>query len=138
MSDNSLSKFVFDKMGVPTYRKYLSLGSFRHKLISGNMANVATPGYKAEDIDFQKEFLRVTAQTNHVAGALTDKNHIPLGQHETKAPEVKRTRIEDGDMNSVDIDKEASTLAQNELLYTIGARLLQKKFESLKTAITSK
>ena len=52
MSDTGLSKMIFDKIGVPNFRKYLSLGSFRHKLISGNMANLSTPGYKSEDIDF--------------------------------------------------------------------------------------
>lgn len=129
---------IFDKIGVPNFRKYLSLGSFRHKLISGNMANLSTPGYKAEDIDFQNEFARLTKRTTHVAGALTDANHIPLGQHEQKAPHIDETRIQDGDVNSVDIDREASNLAQNELLYTIGAQLLQKKFQSLKNAITSK
>jgi len=138
MSENGVSKFVFEKMGVPTFRKYLSLGSFRHKLIGGNIANISTPGYKAEDIDFQKEFARVTTQTNHVAGMLTDQNHIPLGAHETKSPNIAKTRIENNDLNSVDIDKEASNLAQNELLFTIGAKLLEKKFQALKTAITSK
>ncbi|PWB67869.1 flagellar basal body rod protein FlgB [candidate division GN15 bacterium] len=138
MSDTGLSKMIFDKIGVPNFRKYLSLGSFRHKLISGNMANLSTPGYKAEDINFQDEFARLTKQTNHVAGALTNPNHIPLGQHENKPPHVEKAKIEDGDVNSVDIDQEASNLAQNELLYTIGAQLLQKKFQTLKTAITSK
>jgi flagellar basal-body rod protein FlgB len=138
MSDTGLSKMIFDKIGVPNFRKYLSLGSFRHKMISGNMANLSTPGYKSEDIDFQGEFARLTKQTNHIAGTLTDANHIPLGQHEQKAPHIDQAKIEDGDVNSVDIDKEASNLAQNELLYTIGAQLLQKKFQSLKNAITSK
>jgi len=102
------------------------------------MANSSTPGYKAQDIDFQEEYSKLTAQTNHVAGTITDKNHIPLGQHPSKQPDVKKAKIEDGDLNSIDIEREASNLAQNELLYTIGARLLQKKFEGLKTAITSK
>ena len=138
MSDTGLSKIIFDKIGVPTFRKYLSLGSFRQKLISGNMANISTPGYKAEDIKFQDEFARLTKQTNRVAGTLTNPNHIPLGQHEQKAPHIDKAKIVDGEVNSVDIDREASNLAQNELLYTIGAQLLQKKFQALKTAITSK
>lgn len=138
MSDTGLSKIIFDKIGVPNFRKYLSLGSFRHKLISGNMANISTPGYKAEDIEFQDEFARMTKQTNHLAGAVTNPNHIPLGQHELKAPHIDKAKVVDGDVNSVDIDREAANLAQNELLYTISAQLLQKKFQGLKTAITSK
>lgn len=137
-TDNSISKFLFDKMAVPSFRKYLNLGSFRHKLIAGNMANVATPGYKAEDIDFQKEFDRLTTQTGHVVGMLTDENHIPVGAHEAKAPKVNETKIKNGDVNSVDIDQEVADLAQNELLFTIGAELLKRKFDGMRNAITSR
>ncbi len=136
--DNGLTKFIFNKMGVPNYQKYLTLGSYRHKLISGNISNVSTPEYKAEDIDFQGEYSRLTAQSNHIAGAITNPNHIPLGNHENRQPDVKKQSITDGDINSVNIEEQASNMAQNELLYTIGAKLLKQKFDGLKTAITSK
>lgn len=136
--DNGLTKFIFNKMGVPNYQKYLTLGSYRHKLISGNISNVSTPEYKAEDIDFQDEYSRLTAQSNHIAGAITNPNHIPLGNHENRQPDVKKQSITDGDINSVNIEEQASNMAQNELLYTIGAKLLKQKFDGLKTAITSK
>jgi len=41
-------------------------------------------------------------------------------------------------MNSVDIDNEIAEMAQNELEFTIAAKLLQKKFQVLRKAITSK
>lgn len=136
--ENKLSQFIFDKIGVPDYKKYLDLSSLRHKLISGNVANVTTPGYEARDIDFQKEFDRATSRTNELAGTLTNSKHIPLGQHKDRAPKVNGAKVQGDDMNSVNIDKEASKMAQNELLYTIGARLLQRKFDGLQKAINSK
>jgi flagellar basal-body rod protein FlgB len=136
--ENKLSQFVFDRIGVPDFQKYLDLSSLRHKLISGNVANVSTPGYRSKDIDFQGEFARATSRTNHLAGTVTNANHLPLGQHKDKAPQVDEQKIQGDDMNSVDIDREASNMAQNELLYTVGARLLQRKFDSLRKAITSK
>ncbi|MFZ1683497.1 MAG: flagellar basal body rod protein FlgB [Candidatus Zixiibacteriota bacterium] len=136
--DNQLTKFIFEKIGVPSFQKYLTLGSYRHKLISSNISNVSTPGYQAEDIDFQEEFSKMTAQTNHVSGAITNPNHIPLGAHPQRAPRVDHQQIKDGDINSVSIEEQASNLAQNELLYTIGARLIKQRFEGLKNAITSK
>ncbi len=136
--DNGLSKFLFTKMGVPRFAKYLDLGSFQQKLISGNMANAATAGYEAQGIEFQKEYERLTGQTNHLAGTLTHDYHIPLGHHAAKPPEIDRTKINDGDVNSVDIDQEVANLAQNELQFTIGAELLKRKFDSMRNAITSK
>jgi flagellar basal-body rod protein FlgB len=134
---NQLSKFIFDKVAVPTFRKYLNLGSFRHKLVSGNLANLSTPGYKAREVDFQKEFARLTTGNGSLAGVTTNPNHIPLGQHEAKPPKVDELKIKDGDINSIDIDREASTMAENELLYTTAARLLQMRFDGLRKAITS-
>jgi flagellar basal-body rod protein FlgB len=136
--DNGLSKFLFTKMGVPRFAKYLDLGSFQQKLISGNMANAATPGFESQGIGFQKEYERLTGQTNHLAGTLTHEYHIPLGQHTAKPPDVERAKIKDGDVNSVDIDQEVANLAQNELQFTIGAELLKRKFDSMRNAITSK
>lgn len=137
-TDNTITKFIFQKMGVPNVQKYLTLGSYRDKLIAGNISNVSTPGYKAKDIDFQDEYSRMTSQTNHLAGTVTNANHIPLGNHEARQPDVKQEQIKDGDINSVNIEDQASNLAQNELLYTIGAKLLKQRFDGLKTAITSK
>jgi flagellar basal-body rod protein FlgB len=136
--DNQLTKFIFDKIGVPSFQKYLTLGSYRHKLISSNISNVSTPGYQAEDIEFQDEFARMTQQSNHIEGAMTNANHIPLGAHPSRPPQVQHEQIKDGDINSVNIEEQASNLAQNELLYTIGAKLIKQRFEGLKTAITSK
>ena len=136
--DNKLTQFMFEGIGVSRYRKYMDLASLRHRLISGNVANASTPGYRSKDIDFQKEFERATSQTSHIAGTVTDAQHIPLGQSQDRDPKINETKVTSDNLNSVDIDGEVSNMAQNELRYTIGARLLQKKFDGLRKAITSK
>ena len=95
--ENKLTQFVFEKLGVPTYRKFLDLASIRHKLISGNVANVSTPGYRSRDIDFQQEFARATSKDGHLSGAVTNQAHIPLGQHEARAPKIQQTGVETDD-----------------------------------------
>ncbi|HWR83004.1 MAG TPA: flagellar basal body rod protein FlgB [Candidatus Deferrimicrobium sp.] len=135
---NKLTEFVFERIGVPSYNKYLNLASFRHKLVSGNVANAATPEFRRRDIDFQGEFAKATGQSERLKGVLTDEKHIPLGSHPDSAPDVKKTPVPEGDLNSVDIDQEVATLSKNELLYSIGARLLQRKFDGVRNAITSK
>ena len=135
---NKLAEFMFTRVGVPTFGKYLDLTAFRHKLVSGNIANAATPVYKGRHIDFKVEFERLTGSSDHLSGMVTHPGHIPLGNHEARPPRVRGEKITGEEINSVDIDREVSTMAQNELLYTMGARLLQKKFNGLKKVITSK
>ncbi len=136
--ENKITQFIFDKVGVPKSQKYLDLASLKHKLVSGNVANISTPGYRAKSFDFHKEFQKVSGGGSSLRGVTTNANHIPTGSHEAKAPKLDAKRVEIGEMNSVDIDKEIAGLAQNELLYEVGATLLQRKFEGLRKAIQSK
>jgi len=136
--DNKLTNYIFDKIGVADYGKFLDLASLRHKLVASNVANVSTSGYKARDIDFQAELDRATGQSSHLAGTITQANHLPLGDHADRDPKIMKEKVQLGDLNSVDIDQEVPKMAQNELMYTMGARLLERKFRGLEKAITSK
>jgi flagellar basal-body rod protein FlgB len=136
--DNKLTQLVFNKLEIPRFEKFLNLSSLRHKLIAGNVANVATPGYEAKEINFDKEFARATGESHSLAGVTTHERHLPVGEHQSRAPRVHSTKVEGDAMNSVDIDHEISQLAQNELMYTVAARLIKGKFEGLRNAITSK
>lgn len=136
--ENKIAHFLFNRAGVGNFKKFLDVASFRHKLIGGNVANVSTPGYEAKDIKFHEEFEKLTGNSSRLAGTVTHSAHIPTGSHEAKAPKVGETGVKDGDMNSVDIDKEISNLAQNELMFTIGATLLQRRFEGIRKVIQSK
>jgi len=135
--DNKLTQFMFDKIGIPAYQKFLDLASLRHKLVSGNVANASTPGYRARDIDFKDEFAKASGKTNHQPGIMTHVNHIALGHHPDKPPQIDSEKIKIHELNSVDIDQEISKMAQNELIYSIGARLVQRKLEGMRKVIKS-
>ncbi len=135
---DKLSEFLFTNVGVPRFEAYLDLAGFRHKLISGNVANVSTPGYRSRSMNFQAEFERLTESGSKLTGKLTHDSHLPLGQHKERSPDVQEAAVAENGLSSVDIDREIADLAQNELHYTIAAKLLQRKFQGLKNAITSK
>lgn len=128
---------MFDKIGIPAYKKFLDLASLRHKLVSGNVANASTPGYRARDIDFKDEFAKAAGKTNHQPGIMTHVNHIALGHHPDKPPQIDSEKIKIHELNSVDIDQEISKMAQNELIYSVGARLVQRKLEGMRKVIKS-
>lgn len=129
---------MFAKVGIPKFENFLNLGAARHKLLAGNIANVVTPGYERKDIDFKAELAKAAGGTSHLAGVTTHPNHIPTGRHKNSPPTVHTQKVKAGEMNSVDIEKEISSMSQNQLLFSIGATLIQKKFDGLRNAITSK
>ncbi len=136
--ENKIADFMFQRIGVPRFEKFLNLATFRHKLISGNIANITTPGYRGRDIDFHAELERLSGSGNHLAGKLTHAGHISIGQHRGSSPDVVKARVAEGELNAVDIDHEIASMAQNELQFTIGAKLLKGKLDGLRKAITSR
>ena len=135
---NGIAALMFEKTGMERLGKYLDVSSVRHKLVARNLANVSTPGFKSADIDFQKEFQRASGTGDFLASSRTHSNHIAFGGDPTADPKINQQRVASGDLNSVDAENEISNLAQNELVYTVGAKLLKNKVDGIRKAINSK
>lgn len=108
--------------------------SFRHSLIAGNIANVDTPGYRALDVNFDKE-LRVAIE--HRAGGET----APGDSGALSFKEVWRPVVEESegkarhDGNTVNIDRELLNLSRVTNLYARAAKFYQMKLKLVKSAI---
>ena len=101
--------------------KFLDMAALRQSLVSSNLANVDTPGYRTRDIDFAKEMQK--------AAAAPDATTHP-SVHEVTG------LIERPDGNNVSIDRETMLLAQTQLQFQTGVALLKQEFKRLQTAIT--
>src|SRR6056297_3388913 len=94
----------FDKaFGI--HDKALLLFERRTQLLSENIANADTPGYKARDIDFDK--VLQNAQGQSLKMQATHKGHIDPSQH-AFAEDVQYRKVEQSaaDGNTVDVQKE--------------------------------
>ena len=104
----------------------LDIAKLRHGLIGSNIANLDTPGYRPTEIDFNKT-LKDAIEKRSVDLGRTHPLHMgAVGvRHEVF--------LEKGDW--VDIDKEMSKLAENNLRYQTSAEVLLRKFTKLKDVI---
>ena len=101
----------------------LNLRSSRAELIARNIANADTPGFKARDIDFERELQRSAQGQN--AGRTVDPQLLyrtPLG-----------TSL---DGNTVELQMEQSAFAENAVRYQSTLTFLNSKLRGLMTAIT--
>jgi flagellar basal-body rod protein FlgB len=96
--------------------QYLDLLSARQKLVASNIANLATPGYRTRDIDFQFEF------ESQVAGGIPNV-------YEPAGLTVKN------DGNNVSLDRESRLLAENAMRFNVVTNLLKNDLKMLKSAI---
>jgi flagellar basal-body rod protein FlgB len=94
----------------------MDLVSARQKLVSSNIANADTPGYKTQDLNFEASFQSMldggTAQRSEVSGLAT-KN----------------------DGNNVDLDREARLLAENAMRFSVASNLMRSSLQQVKEAI---
>ena len=98
--------------------KYLDLTADQMKLTAGNMANIDTPGYKAQGFDFEQAF----------ANALHGGTSGPL------AGDVDGL-VARPDGNTVSLDRESMQLAKSQLQFRTGIELLKNQFSQVMSAI---
>jgi flagellar basal-body rod protein FlgB len=99
----------------------------KQKVISGNLANIDTPGYKARDVDFEKIFKEALASS----GKDTDNLAQSLDFHIVE--DTSTQAREDG--NNVDAVKENIELAGTQLQYEYMVRAVSGEISRLKYAI---
>lgn len=112
--------------------------SLRHKVISNNIANVNTPGFKKSEVSFE-EFLQTEINDSTLPLARTNAGHLSgngaLGG--VRAPQINTINSTSfrTDGNNVDVDIEMANLAKNNIYYNAMVNQLSKHFTMLKSAI---
>lgn len=117
--------------------KLLDVKAKRHELISNNLANVDTPGYKRSDIAFE-EILKSKLDQRILPLSITNDKHINLvSKAEEIEPQIYKQQdyVIRNDENNVDVDREMVELLKNNLSYDIISEQLQTNLKLLQTAI---
>ncbi len=118
-----------------TLKKAVDVYSKRHKVTAQNISNVETAGYKSQDLKFEE---MLNGAGSKVRGMTTHRNHLPIGRSEIQstAPELSNTETNfDNGTNNVDIDREMTNLATNDLSYRLATRMLSMRYNMLRGAI---
>jgi flagellar basal-body rod protein FlgB len=101
--------------------RYMDLAAQRQGLLSSNIANIDTPGYRTRDIDFHGELIRATQNEE-------------VGPTEPLVREVPGL-ITRPDGNNVSVDREGLLLSQVQLQFSAASQLVREQFKLLNIAI---
>jgi flagellar basal-body rod protein FlgB len=115
-----VSKMI-DSISTQMLTRYLDVAALRQKVLTANVANIDTPGYRTRDVDFADAMKR--ADTNRETGA------------ERSLVREVGGLMERPDGNNVSLDRESLALAENQLKFRLGAQLLRSEFRKLSAAI---
>lgn len=119
----------------------LNFREMRQELISSNVANANTPGFKAKKLDFEEALARALDVDGQMQMNVTDGRHYNVGGggFNNLEPEVyddpNGVISENG--NTVDVEAEMARMAENKLMYDTLVQLINKKMGLMKYAINN-
>lgn len=120
----------------------LNFRQMRQDLISSNIANAETPGYKAKKIDFEEALARAIDLDNQQSLRTNDQEHFNVGGggFDNLEPTIydNPNGVVSEDGNTVDREEEMANMAENKILYDTSVALLNKKLGLLRYSIESK
>ncbi|HXP02707.1 MAG TPA: flagellar basal body rod protein FlgB [Stellaceae bacterium] len=134
--------------GLEFFRQVLALRGYRQEILSADIANASTPGFKAVDLDFAGALNAATRQpdSNGPAGSrrlwlVDDKRQMTIdGKGSAPAAAANFVKYQAGsevtlDGNSVDLDHEKTAAAENAVQYQAAATFTTQTIRMLMTAI---
>lgn len=131
----------------------LDLRAYRQTVLSSNIANVDTPGYKARDIDFQASLTRSlgarqgaadagstpgslamsATHAGHLAGLASAATAAASAQYGAAKFRVPNQESLDG--NTVELDTERVNFADNALHYQTGMTVVSQQIKTMLAAL---
>ncbi|ARS54084.1 flagellar basal body rod protein FlgB [Kushneria konosiri] len=121
----------------------LNLRAERQEVLSANIANADTPGYKARDFDFRAELDRAVNQgraegQSGLSLSMTSNRHIPAQANGSVGgiDMLYRNPTQPSlDGNTVDMDMERVNFADNAVHYQADVQFLTSRLQGLKNAM---
>jgi flagellar basal-body rod protein FlgB len=119
---------------VKVLEKSLDISARRHRMITNNLANMDTIGFRPTDLDFRKTLEQAVENR---AGKLlrTHPKHLPHRLNSVLKGSEREPDAHATGLDPVDIDTEMTNLVENNLKYRTSVEMLLRKMGFLKHTI---
>ncbi len=128
---------LFHMMGVK-----MDYSNQRQAVLAKNMANIDTPGYKAEDLRTLDFGRLANAEANRLDLRATSPMHFGQGRRQKSGPyKVEESRKTDETKpveNSVVLEEQMMKVAQNQMDYQMTTQLYRKMVDIFKITVSNR
>ncbi|MEK3886982.1 flagellar basal body rod protein FlgB [Bacillus sp. FSL K6-3431] len=119
---------------INSLEKAINYSSMKQKMTAQNIANADVPNYKSKDVDFKQMLNEESGKSIH--SYRSDPRHIPFTTKPVTSPIItNKNQQYHHNGNNVDMDKEMSDLATNQIYYNALIERLNGKFSTLSNVI---
>jgi len=134
MEGIAMSDSLFSNISSLTAKAALTGLSLRQQAISRNIANIDTPGYQAQTVNFQQALARLMDNNVLLPMKTTDEAHLTTAESKP----FLTTSLRPGgtlraDQNDVDIDVEMADMSEAGIQYQAISQAVSKNLLFLKT-----
>ncbi len=128
---------IFDKT-TDALATSLNMRLLKQNVTASNIANAETPGYHAKKMDFEEALGRALDIDGLKGMSTSHGEHYPVGGGSITKVKADIYENPEGkisnDGNTVDLEKEMASLAENAIQYKAALQLINKKLGALKYA----
>lgn len=116
----------------------MNLRLVNQNVISSNIANADTPGYKSKKVEFEGALRQALAVDGNLPLEGDNDAHIVIHGSGPVTPAIAddTNGVESLDGNTVNRSEEMAKMVENQLLYDAAAEMLKKKLGMLKYSIS--
>jgi len=135
---NTMSDSLFADNAMRTAKAALDGLGLRQQAISRNLANIDTPGYRAQTIDFEDTLQRLLHKGSSLPLKITNTSHqVSPGQGVGFSLTARPGGTSRADENNVDVDAEMIAMSEAGIQYQAVSQVVSEKLLLLKTLARS-
>lgn len=115
----------------------MTLASRRMTLIAGNIANIDTPNYRAQDFSFEAAFNKEMAALDRQFSPTTPSlpSYFPSTRTVSAEADASGPTFERNDLNDVSLDQQTMLLSKTQEMYQLSSNFAQAELRKLLGAI---
>ncbi|MHA7581278.1 flagellar basal body rod protein FlgB [Paenibacillus vandeheii] len=117
----------------------LDASNIRQRTIADNIANADTPYFKRSDVAFEEMLQeQMNGDTPVLKGKVTDSRHFVIGPSSsipTPVVNMDQSTSMNNNQNNVDVDKEMSLLAENQLRYNAYIQQVNEQIKMMRVGV---
>jgi flagellar basal-body rod protein FlgB len=136
---------------IPLLARVAAFAERRHEILTGNLANASTPGYRARDLPvarFQQALSQAVSQNSvSTSGGVREWSHsaalgaAPLAdfpEELLQAVEIQETHPSFQDGNNRSLERDVMRMSQNLMLQSLAIELLTAQFNRLQAVVSER
>jgi flagellar basal-body rod protein FlgB len=116
-------------------QRILQVRNQKTEVMASNLANADTPGYKAQDIDFNEAMEAASHMRSHSLKRTHDKHFEVTMVSNNELKYRIPTQPDTGDGNTVDVQLERNLFMENSMRYQATTQFLNGKISGMKKAL---